>query len=407
MKKFLLIIFLSLVLVSCDFGAEQTTKEPIVIDTDNYIEITNVEELKNIEMNKSYILMNDLDISGEEWEPLGTYSSPYLGNFDGNGMTISNLTITMDHQHNGLFACVDGNISNLKIIDFSINYETELITFSGGLAGTVSGKVQNVEVDGTISINNTKSNVYAGLLVGMAEKMYANEEFANFLPSIIVGNTANGTIDVNAEKIVFVGGLIGKSLNSRIYENFVSSTLNAISLNNKSHVGGLIGHNYSGITSGYEEERILLNISIYSNISNSIITNEAQGYASHTGGLIGYNNYGYVFNNFSKTDITASGLENCYGYLVGEDWNSENKDSIAIGNVETLNQTDMENYFNNIYGRSYGDYSLTNSYWYSETNQDTEDSNFTLKSNLTSQAWYTENLEWDIDFINQIIGLIE
>jgi len=83
-------------LSGCDiFGSYTTeTTELITVDTENFIEISNATELQAIEMDKSYILTADIDISDLEWVPLGTYLEPYLGIFDGDGYTISGLTIT-------------------------------------------------------------------------------------------------------------------------------------------------------------------------------------------------------------------------------------------------------------------------------------------------------------------------
>ena len=407
MKKLLLILFLSIVLVGCNFTPETTTEEPVIIDTENYLEITTIEELKNIEMNKSYILMNDLDLTGEEWVPLGTYREPFLGNFDGNDMTISNLTITIDNQYNGLFGYVNGQVSDLKIIDFSIDYEAKLLSFAGGLAGALSGQANNVEVIGNINIENTRSNTYVGLLVGMSEKIDESTAIANFVPVFIANNQADGNITVTGDRMVFAGGLIGKSFNSRVYDNLSSSTITVSANNSSAAVGGLIGHNYSGLSSGYEAERIALNIAVYNNIAESTINSSATGYTLYTGGLIGYNYYGYLYDNFAVTNITASGKENCVGLMIGEDWHSDIKNVVVVGEINEVVQEDMTNHFNAFVGRSFGISSVETSFWNNETNQFGETEGYVEKADLLSSAWYINTLEWEATFIYKFIGFIE
>ena len=73
-------------------------------------EIHNAEELKAMANDLSgwYVLANDIDLAGENWQPVGKYFSNYetvnasfwtyafRGTFDGAGHTIKNLTITVD-----------------------------------------------------------------------------------------------------------------------------------------------------------------------------------------------------------------------------------------------------------------------------------------------------------------------
>ena len=73
-------------------------------------EIHNAEELKGMadDLCGWYVLVDDIDLAGENWQPMGIYFSNYetvnapywtyafRGTFDGAGHTISNLTITMD-----------------------------------------------------------------------------------------------------------------------------------------------------------------------------------------------------------------------------------------------------------------------------------------------------------------------
>ena len=404
MKKLILIIAMSLFLTGCGFNFTQTTTEPIVVDTENYLEITTVEELKNIEMNKSYILMNDLDLQDEEWIPLGSYNQPFRGDFNGNGFEISNLTITQEYIYTGLFGYVEGNIYNLTVKDFSINYTTERITFVGGLAGNSSGNVEDVFVNGTINVTNNDSNTYAGLLLGQSSENSYSGNIANFLPNEITDNQANGALTIVSERIAFVGGLIGKAFNSKVTGNFSDTTIDVASTEDMANVGGLIGHNYGGITAGYEIERKGKDITIANNIAFSQISVESLLNNGYIGGLIGYNNFGDNRDNFTDTSISAEGLTISAGLLIGEDWYSENKDSVARGSLNlTSENISMSAYIGKIYGNSL----LLNSYFESQDQQFSEEKNQVSFENILDSSWYVSNLEWDISFINKIIDELE
>lgn len=51
------------------------------------------------------ILAGDIDMSGKTWIPIGTSSNPFIGVFDGNGYTVSNLTMAdnASYDYAGLF----------------------------------------------------------------------------------------------------------------------------------------------------------------------------------------------------------------------------------------------------------------------------------------------------------------
>ena len=43
--------------------------------------------------NREFILDDDIDLSGHFWVPIGTSSGYFINKFDGQGYTISNMTI--------------------------------------------------------------------------------------------------------------------------------------------------------------------------------------------------------------------------------------------------------------------------------------------------------------------------
>ncbi len=406
MKKLLLFIFLMFALVGCNFQATGTTAPVITVDRDNFIEITTVDELKNIEMNKSYILMNDLDLTGLNWLPLGDFNNPYLGIFDGNDKVISNLEITSDNTYNGFFGLIEGEVFDLEIKDFLIDYESEFVTYAGGLAGSISGEVDNITLSGDISVINTFSKSYVGLLGGQAKSQLLSTDVSAFEPAIISNVFVKGTIDVIGEKHVYVGGLIGQNFNGRIHDNTVDVNISAESLANSAIIGGLVGHNYNGITAGYEVERIVKNVAVYNNFAESFIIGKSENDSLLTGGLFGYSSYGNTYGNILKTTIFGDGKEHFLSLLIAEDSSGLIKDTIVIGNLESYNLQGVNVFKEPLIAESYGDKTIVNTYFSDITMDFLDYEQYQEFDNLLDSDWYLANFDWEEDFILKVITFL-
>ena len=109
-----------------------------------------MEELDAVRNNLSgnYILGGDIDLSGvwasgEGWFPIGNFDAEggYRGKFDGNGHTISNLTINRpEAEYQGLFGCLGHGaiVRNLNIVGGSVHGLRDV----GGLAVSTGAKLQ-------------------------------------------------------------------------------------------------------------------------------------------------------------------------------------------------------------------------------------------------------------------------
>ena len=92
-----------------------TLDEYVILYAEFYTSISEAEDLKNISFDGKYILLNDIDLGGAEWTPIGTSSSPFTGEFNGNGYTVSNFKITTGRAYVGLFGYNEGVIKNLGV----------------------------------------------------------------------------------------------------------------------------------------------------------------------------------------------------------------------------------------------------------------------------------------------------
>lgn len=137
---------------------------------DPYI-ITNVYELQQIErdLTACYELASDIDASlaanwnhGYGFTPIGRYTAPFEGVFDGKGRVITGLLINRRCICVGLFGCTGGTseIRNLGLSDVTVTGYAcvgGLVGFNGGaieacyVSGNVSGSTQ---VAGLVGTNN-------------------------------------------------------------------------------------------------------------------------------------------------------------------------------------------------------------------------------------------------------------
>ena len=117
-------------------------------------------------------LTSDLDLSGVEWAPIGnmndmeTHSTLFLGSFDGDGHTISNLSYTSDVYNcgAGLFGVSCGEVKNLTLEDATVTVTEGTSMAIGGVVGYNMGSVDNVTLkgDSTITGNNCVGGIVGG-----------------------------------------------------------------------------------------------------------------------------------------------------------------------------------------------------------------------------------------------------
>lgn len=75
----------------------------------------NVNEGNNDYAGATISLSWDIELT-QSWMPIGTVGKPFRGTFDGNGWTISNITIDGEFTYQGLFGYTNGaTIKNLNI----------------------------------------------------------------------------------------------------------------------------------------------------------------------------------------------------------------------------------------------------------------------------------------------------
>lgn len=212
---------------------------------------------------ENYALANNINASatgGGAWNgtsgfsPIG--STSFAGLFDGQGFTISNLTINRSATNT---VALFGSTASTAIIQ-NLNLTSEAVTGSstvGGLVANNAGKIINSSAAVTLS----SAGGTVGGLVGTSSGSINN-------------SSSSGTITVSSSSKTNFGGLVGINSGS-VSNSFSTATIN-VNGNSNSDIGGFIGQNASAATLSND----------YS--TGSIAFNNTSG-NSTVGGFIGLN----------------------------------------------------------------------------------------------------------------------
>ena len=109
--------------------------------------------------------------SGTNWTPIGNdKETPYNGEFDGRGHTISGLNVTTGNQDTGMFGVLssDAEVKNLHLENLIGNGSFRV----GGIAGANNGTITGCMVTGTVSGANYVGGVVGSNHSGTVEDCY-------------------------------------------------------------------------------------------------------------------------------------------------------------------------------------------------------------------------------------------
>ena len=106
---------------------QPTEMETLDIKGTSYYLVYNEAQLRAIGtgeygMDQNYMLQADIQLSTDEWVPIGTWENPFTGTFTGNGFEIAGLTMTdPDAEIIGLFGVAkNAHIYNVILRDYDI-----------------------------------------------------------------------------------------------------------------------------------------------------------------------------------------------------------------------------------------------------------------------------------------------
>jgi hypothetical protein len=307
-------------------GGDGTEATPYLITTSTHLK--NISLL--IDFGKSFTgkflkLENNIDLSAiSNWTPIGTYnggsspiSKPFLGTFDGNGKTISNVKIDITSGNaQGLFGFLgeNGTIKNL------------------GATGSIKGT--GADVGGLVGYTIAKSKIsdsyFSGSVTGTGN---FTGGFVGFNGGAISGCYSTGTVDGKQ----YTGGFAGGNQPGTITESYSTSTVTGTI-----SVGGFVGRTSNGgwIDKSYSTGTVTGTDSLIGGfvgengypIKNSYSTGAVNGKQS-VGGFVGKNTSATISNSYSTGAVTGTG--NNVGGFVGNNngTNTQINSSYSIGLV--------------------------------------------------------------------------
>ncbi len=253
------------------------------------------------------------------WQPIGDDYKKFSGSYDGNGFTISNLTIRRpDENWAGLFGYVYG--ANLKNIDIK-----EIDITGGSFTGGLAGKIEQGIISNSYTYGRVSGNWCVGGIVGeTADRSIVYSSYADVTVvcnnrnggglvgshvknSIINNSYAKGNVSGGGS----LGGLVGDHHNSSTHNSFAGGNISGGDI-----LGGLIGNHAGGST-----------------ITNSYATGAVEG-SREIGGLVGWNRWAStIINSYSTGNVRGTESEESVGGLVG----SQDGESTATNSYWDIN----------------------------------------------------------------------
>lgn len=279
-------------------------------NTNTYAELTS-----NIDLNPNFIFTKD-GCTGEgtpqEWKPIGLISSnfssqlPYLGEFDGNGHTISGLYInesSTTEMAGGLFGYLAGYIHDVNLENSYINSKSAC---TGSFAGILEGKIENCTAKATVysDANANKLNGTGGIVGNL-----------NGTTSEVLGCTFSGHVEAKSNP--YMGGIVGENM----YGYIADCTNNGTVTSSKwDKVGGIVGNNQ--IPDSSNEPVKGKSAVIERCVNNGTISGPNDMSGDYVGGIVGISSwswkgdyFGTVRNCLNTGKITGCVSSGIVGYL--------------------------------------------------------------------------------------------
>ncbi|MBR6523126.1 MAG: hypothetical protein IKT39_00755 [Clostridia bacterium] len=239
---------------------------------DPYV-IYHEDELSAIRGNLKahFRLDNNIELTGE-WIPIGRIAQPFEGSFDGNGYTISGVSVPeeINYTYSGLFGYNAGTISNLNVVTESDVYTTADTTYIGAIAGHNSGTIANCSASGNISTNPVSTYVYVGGIAGY------NAGTIKY---------SDSSVNISAEgSTVYAGGVVGENA----YSVEATSSTGTVNITDSlfAYAGGFAGNSTGIIKNSYARGNVTISIS-------------DTGFMANAGGFAGRIEGGNIQNSYS------------------------------------------------------------------------------------------------------------
>ena len=327
------------------YGSNGKFLAPIGAPAANATQIYTAQDLSNMRNNLagSYILMNDIDLSGyngNQWVPIGdnstnANSSWFTGTFDGQGYVIRNLRITGNtYQYNGLFGWVNGTIKNVGFegtqISTSVGLSSSFYTSYNGTicgyrnGGTISNCYNTGNISSSVSGSTTYNAAsYVGGIVGYGSSVTYCYNTGNI--------SATSSASTSRTASSYSGGISGYSGSvSNCYNTgIISSSSTSTNSSSQAYAGGIsssAGSNSRNFNSGH------IVASSYCSSSNTSTCNAFAGGIIGNGNCVDSYNSGGV-SSYSTFSSYAGGICGTGSSSISSCYNTENASSYSLANA--------------------------------------------------------------------------
>jgi len=248
-------------------GGSGTPTDPFIITTAAHLDTV------RFELSSHHRLGGNITLAGN-WVPIGTAATPFTGSFDGNGHSISGMSINSNIPalavSLGLFGVTDNaTIKNVGVtsVDIIVNNSATpaggVIHFGGLVGHQRGGTISNSHTTGTIAVQHTNGNSFSigiGGLVGRSDN------------GSITGSHSAVTTNLGVQRSFFFGGLVG-----------ILDTGNITS----SHATGSFSSTFAPSAAGGLTGSAVVGISGTASIINSYATGDVTSGGPNLGGLVG------------------------------------------------------------------------------------------------------------------------
>lgn len=220
----------------------------------------------------SAVLMNDIDLNGKEWTPIGVVEKTssgqgYTGTFDGQGHTIRGLNAVPNTELTNVLGCsaLFGQIYGGTVKDLIVEGVSNGSDYSAGIVssvngGTISGCVNRVHVKGGSNVGGVTAYARGNAKIINCENAASvtSESTRAAYTAGIVGSFAGKTRvescynygEIIAESATrATGGIVGNNTGAPIVNCYNAANINAGSKCAK--VGGIAGFSNQAIENCY------------------------------------------------------------------------------------------------------------------------------------------------------------
>ncbi|MDO9265179.1 MAG: DUF1566 domain-containing protein, partial [Desulfosalsimonadaceae bacterium] len=228
--------------------------------------------------------------SGSGWDPIGRGGNCFTGSYDGNGFTISSLTIDRPSEEIiGLFGCVGGAgvLKNISLNNSSISGYARV----GAIAGDNSGAIVHCSAT-TCSVAGVSAvGTHVGGLVG-----YNTGQVEQCHGSVTVNGPEN------------IGGLVGYHEDGTISQSYaegpVTGEISVGGFAGSAEYGKMINCFAAGSVTGTDNVGGFMGEGYYAYVTNCYAVGPVSGVAS-VGGLVGVKTYSTVTNSYYDSETTG------------------------------------------------------------------------------------------------------